>query len=230
MGRPIARSAIRLLARAMLLCTRTSVSGRENLPKGGPLLVVFNHLGHTDALILMAVLPWEMETLALSDLYRIAVTGAMLRLYGAIPVHRDAFDRGVVERALSALRNGGILILAPEARMSVTGALEKARGGAAYLALKTGVPILPVALTGAENSKFYGALKRLHRPRVTLSIGQVFCLPDLPVDGSQRRASVAQASDMIMQRIAALLSPAYRGVYAEAVSTPVAPADPDPGA
>ncbi len=230
MARSVARQPLRLLARALMLCTQMTVCGRENLPRGGPLLVVFNHLGHTDALVLVAVLPWEMEAVALSDLYRVPVTGQMLRLYGAIPVHRDVFDRAVVTRALAVLNNGGVLILAPEARMSVTGALEKARGGAAYLALKARVPILPVALTGTENSLFYGALKRLNRPRVSVAIGEVFRLPDLPIDGAQRKASIAQASDLIMARIAGLLPPAYRGIYANAVSSSSARADLSPGA
>ena len=216
MSAPRTRGTVRLLARlAVRLLARVSVTGRENLPPGGPLLVVFNHLGHMDAAVLIATLPYDADAIALSDLYRVPITGQMLRLYGTIPVHRDAFDRAVLERAHAVLNRGGVLILAPEARMSVTGSLEKARGGAAYLALKTKTPILPVALTGTWNPTFYGELKKLRRPRVTLAIGRVFHLPDLPVEGAERRQSIAQASSLIMARIAGLLPPSYRGVYAD---------------
>ena len=219
MNAPVTRPIVRAIARLLLpVLTRTTVYGREHLPSGGPLLVVFNHLGHLDAAILVANLPWSVDAIALSDLYRVPVTGQMLRLYGVIPVHRDVFDRTVVERAMSTLKSGGVLILAPESRMSVTGALEKARGGAAYLALKTRSPILPVALTGTENKAVYGAWKHLRRPVVTMTIGQVFTLPELPVDGSERKQSIAEASMIIMTHLATLLPEAYRGVYADLVA------------
>ena len=220
MSTPITRPAVRLLARAIVrLLTRTSVTGQEHLPAAGPLLVVFNHLGHLDAAVLIAALPYSVDAIALSDLYHVPVTGQMLHLYGTIPVHRDVFDRAVVENALGVASNGGVLMLAPEARMSVTGALEKARGGAAYLALKSHAPILPVALTGTANLSFYGEWKKLHRPRITVTIGAPFGLPDLPLSGPERKQSLDEASTLIMTRIAALLPPAYRGVYADQAPT-----------
>ena len=218
MSRPPARTAVRTLARVMMrLLTRTTVSGLDRLPAGGPLLLVFNHLGHFDSVLIIAKLPYNLDCIALSDLFDVPVTGPMLRLYGAIPVHRDVFDRTVIEQALNVLNEKGFLILAPEARQSLTGALEQARGGAAYLALKANVPILPIALTGTENVNVYGLWKRLRRPVLTLTVGEAFHLPDLPLTGAQRKQSLAQASLMIMTRIAALLPPKYRGVYADAV-------------
>jgi 1-acyl-sn-glycerol-3-phosphate acyltransferase len=107
--------------------------------------------------------------------------------------------------------------------MSVTGALERARGGAAYLAIKAGVPILPCALTGTENKHVYGEWKLLHRPRLTLTIGPAFRLPDLPLEGTGRRQSLEQASTIIMTHLAGMLPLAYRGVYAEAVQPSASP-------
>jgi 1-acyl-sn-glycerol-3-phosphate acyltransferase len=218
MSAPRTRPAVLLLARTIVrLFTRTTICGLEHIPASGPLLVVFNHLGHLDGIMLVTKLPYDMECIALADLYNVPVTGQLLRLYGAIPIHRDVFDRAVVEQALGILAQGGALMLAPEARMSVTGALEKARGGAAYLALKSHAPILPVALTGTENAAVYGAWKGLRRPRITITVGEVFRLPDLPLAGAERKESIAVASTMIMARLAALLPPPYRGVYADAV-------------
>jgi 1-acyl-sn-glycerol-3-phosphate acyltransferase len=211
---------MRILIRVVVrLLTRTNVAGVERLPSAGPLLVVFNHLGHLDGVVVIAKLPYNVEAVALSDLYRVPVTSQMLRLYGAIPVNRDVFDRTVVERSVNALTHGGVVALAPEARMSVTGALERARGGAAYLALKTRSPILPVALTGTQNTLVYGAWKARRRPAITMTIGEVFSLPDLPLAGTGRKQSIEQASDLIMSRLAALLPPQYRGVYADVAPT-----------
>ena len=216
MSAPITRPAVRLLARAVVrLLTRTTVVGREHVPQSGPLLVTFNHLGHLDAAVLIATLPLDMDAIALSDLLRVPVTGQILRLYGVIAVHRDMFDRAVVEQTLGVLAQGRAIILAPESRMSVTGALERARGGAAYLALKSGAKILPVALTGTANQSIYGAWKQRRRPRLTITIGEPYALPALPLSGQERKQSLADASTMIMTRIAALLPPDYRGVYAD---------------
>ena len=204
--RRLARSLLRVLFR---LFSRLEVRGPENLPPGGPLIVVFNHLGHLDGPLLIAVLPWPVEGIALADLYRVPVTGQLLRLYGTIPVHRDELDRRVIRKALEVLAEGRVLALAPEARMSRTGALERARHGAAYFALRTGAPILPVAITGTERA--YSEWGRLRRSRLTVTIGQVFRLPRCQ-DGA-RRKQLAKATDEIMRRIAELLPPEYRGIY-----------------
>ncbi len=191
------------------------MSGRENLPQGGPLIVVANHLAHLDGPLLLASLPWLMEGIALSDLGRVPVTGQLLRLYGVIWVRRDEYDRELLRRALAVLAEGKVLALTPEARMSVTGALERARTGAAYLALKSGAPVLPIAITGTE--KIYGAWRRWRRPRVTVTIGQAFHLPPVALKGAGRHEVLRQAADEIMLHIARLLPPEYRGVYAELV-------------
>jgi 1-acyl-sn-glycerol-3-phosphate acyltransferase len=193
------------------LFTRLETKGLENIPQGGPMLVAFNHLAHLDAALVLPFLPQPVEGIALEDLYHVPITGQLLRLYGTIPVHRDQFDRDVVRRALQVLAEGKILALAPEARMSLTGALEPARQGAAYLALHSGAPILPVALTGTETVP--SDLKRLRRPRLTVTFGEPFVPPPRASKSEARRQQVAELTDEIMHRIAAMLPPAYRGVY-----------------
>lgn len=199
------RGVLRLLA-------RVDVSGRENLPRGGPLLVVFNHVAHADGAVVIATVPWEIEAISLSDLFRVPLTGQLLRLYGAIPVHRDAYDREILRRALGVLADGKVLALAPEARQSPTRALERGREGAAYLALRSGAALLPVGLTGTETVP--SMLKRLRRPHITVTIGAPFRLTGPLAQGAARRAQLESGRDEIMRRIAELLPAQYRGVYA----------------
>jgi len=187
--------------------------GLENIPQAGPLLVAFNHLAHLDAALVLPFLPQPVEGIALEDLYHVPVTGQLLRLYGTIPVHRDQFDRGVIRRALQVLAEGKMLALAPEARMSLTGALERARHGVAYLALRSGAPILPVGITGTECA--LSELRRLRRPRLTVTIGELLITPPRASKAQARRQQVAELTDEIMHRIAALLPPEYRGVYGD---------------
>jgi 1-acyl-sn-glycerol-3-phosphate acyltransferase len=195
--------------------TELEIRGRKNVPPGGPLIVAFNHLAHVDAMLMIAVMPYPVEPITLADLLSVPGTGQALRAYGVIPVNRDQVDRQVVRRALAVLQHGGVIMLAPEARRSVTGALEQARSGAAYLAMRSGAPVLPVAITGTE--KLLDALKNLRRPRLTVTFGTPFTLSHYEGNGRPRREQRRQAADEIMIRIARMLPAEYQGVYRECV-------------
>jgi 1-acyl-sn-glycerol-3-phosphate acyltransferase len=128
-----------------------------------------------------------------------------------IPVHRGEPDRATLKSLLAVLAGGQALLIAPEGRESHTGQLEAAKGGPAFLAQQAGVPalvIVPVAITGTAWKHVLPAWRRLRRPCVTLTFGEPYTLPP----GLNRR----QATDAMMRRLAALLPPDYRGVYAEA--------------
>jgi 1-acyl-sn-glycerol-3-phosphate acyltransferase len=156
------------------LSVRCRISGQANIPAAGPLLLVFNHLAHLDGPLILALMPFEVEGVGLSDLYRVPITGQLLRLYGIIPVHRDQYDRAVLRRSLWVLAEGKVLALAPEARQSPTCSLERGRSGAAYLALRSGAPLLPIGITGTET--IYSAWRQFKRPRLTVNIGAPFRL------------------------------------------------------
>jgi len=192
--------------------TRCEVSGRENIPAAGPLLLVFNHLAYLDGPLVLAMMPFEVEGIGLSEVLRVPIIGQLLRLYGVIPVHRDEYDREVLRRALQVLDDGRILGLAPEARMSPTGSMERGRNGAAYLALRSGAPLLPMGIVGTES--VYSTWRRLRRPRITLEIGAPFQLSGPLARGAERRVQLEAGRREIMGRIAALLPASYRGVYA----------------
>jgi len=209
------RVAARFLVRSL---TRAEVLGLENFPAEGPALVVVNHLGDADVLMGLAYFPVFPEVIGKAELFEFPILGKLMDAYGIIWVHRGQPDRRTLRAALQALGEGRMVSLAPEGRQSLTGELEEGTGGAAYLALKAGaarnqpVPIVPVALTGTENSNVFGSLKRLRRGRVTMTIGPVFSL-EAEADW---RTAIHAGTEKIMHALAHLLPEAYRGVYASA--------------
>jgi 1-acyl-sn-glycerol-3-phosphate acyltransferase len=131
-------------------------------------------------------------------------------MLGIIWVHRGQPDRRAISAALEALRKGRYVIIAPEGRESVSGALEAGTEGAAFLALEAGVPVVPVTLTGSEFRRIENNLKKLHRSQVTVTIGKPFELPMKKKDPG----ALQEGTRLIMETIARQLPPAFRGVYA----------------
>ncbi len=176
-GRRLFRRFLQLVARIVLrVCTRIELIGLDNFPKQGPALFVANHLGDTDAVTGIAYFPRYVDALAKVELYDLPVVGQIGELYGVIWVHRGRPDRRALRAALEALHAGRFVAIAPEGRESTTGKLEEGVGGAAYLAVKAQVPIVPIAFTGTENWRIYGNLKKFRRTDITMTVGPAFTL------------------------------------------------------
>ena len=202
----LTRCFLRGLSRFLFfLWTKPSIYGLENYPREGPALMVMNHLGDPDGALLLAYLSPTPDFLGKVELVDIPVLGPLLDAMGIIWVHRGKPDRKALKVALDGLRHGRIIGIAPEGRESLTGALEEGTDGAAFLALKTGVPIVPVTLTGTENNRLFGNMKHLRRTTVTLTIGKGYHLPP--------NINRDEGTRIIMETLARQLPFEYRGVY-----------------
>jgi 1-acyl-sn-glycerol-3-phosphate acyltransferase len=191
------------------LLTKRTVEGLDNFPEEGPALVVVNHLGDTDAPLLVGSIPASLDALGKIELYDFPVLGNLMDWYGIIWLHRGRADRRAIRAALEGLDEGRFIVIAPEGRYSLVRGLEEGQQGAAYLALKADVPIVPVAFIGTENEHVYGHLKKLRRPRVTLRVGKAFRLSQQ----ADRQEMMGEATRQIMEALANLLPENYRGVY-----------------
>lgn len=208
--RRLFRRAARLVVRLLvLLLTRTSISGVDYLRSNPSALIATNHLGDADAVVLLAAFPVGPEVLAKIEMLYFPVIGKLMDWYGMIWLHRGQPDRRALRAALEAFQQGRSVIVAPEGRYSLANGLEAGGKGAAYLAAKARVPVIPVALTGTQNDKVYGSLRRWNRPRITVTVGKPLILA---TDYGDRQALEA-ATQRIMQALAALLPPEYRGAY-----------------
>ncbi len=208
--RQFARLATKLLA---FLFLDVKVTGMENFPEKGPALVVINHLGDADSVLLAATLPYLIEAMGKIELYGHWFVGPLFRAYGIIWVHRGRPDRKALRAALNAIAEGRVVLIAPEGRESLIGGLEEGNEGAAFLALKSGAPIVPIAMTGTENRIIFQNLKHLKRSRVSVTVGKPFFVED----GTDRQATLREGTQQIMETLASLLPESYRGKYKEAV-------------
>lgn len=199
----------RAIARALFaLATRLEVRGRENIPTEGPVLVVANHLNLTDPPLLGISLGRKMMFMAKEELFRSPLTAYFVGNFGAFPVHRGKLDRKAIRQSQQVLTDGLALIMFPEATRSKSARLQRAFPGSALIAMRGGVPVLPVGIAGTEKIKGIGWI--LRRPRITVNIGPPFYLP---ANQKLSRAELIENTDLIMERIAELLPPKYRGVY-----------------
>jgi 1-acyl-sn-glycerol-3-phosphate acyltransferase len=187
--------------------------GGEYLPTKGPVLMVSNHLGDADGVVGLALAKVPFDVMGKAELYDIPVLGRIMDWYGTIWVHRGRPDRRALRATLNGLAEGRMIAIAPEGRESVSGGLEQGTGGAAYIAIKANVPILPVAVTGTENRRIYDNLKNRKRTHITFTIGPPFHLQQT----GELRADIDKGTQTIMRTIAQMLPPEYQGVYRDAM-------------
>jgi 1-acyl-sn-glycerol-3-phosphate acyltransferase len=209
MLRALIRSIIRLLFK---LLSRLDVQGLENIPPTGPGILAANHLGRLDSPLIFSLVDRTDITSLVADKYQNnPLLRPLVNAVHGIWINREQADFRALHLALDYIESGGLLGIAPEGTRSRTGALMPAKTGVAYLAGRAGVFVVPAGIWGTE--KAMAQLYRLHRPLIHIRFGQPFHLP--PLERGDRSAALQKNTDEIMCQIAALLPPAYRGVYAE---------------
>lgn len=195
---------------------RFEVIGKENVPREGPLILVSNHINNADPPAIIAAVPRHPMFMAKREMIGWPILGPAFRIFGAFPVRRGAADLSALHAASEVVERGDMLVMFPEGTRSRTGGLTKTHPGTAIVALRTGAPVLPVAITGTESILWpWLFIKPLAIKHVKVVIGEPFHLP--PVERIDAD-SAAEAMDIIMRRIAALLPEEYRGVYADTES------------
>lgn len=215
------RAYLRVPVLALLRVTiRLRLAHVERVPSTGGVLVVANHIHNADPVLLNAAYPRPLHFMAKKEAFKYGVFRFFLRISGAFPVDRGKADRTAIKRAQETLAAGIAVGIFPEGTRSKTRSLQQAHPGAGMLALLTGVPVQPVAITGTERLPFNGSKSNGAPTRnpghsgVRILFGEPFLIPR-EIDG--RKVTSEEAAEIIMVEIARLLPPDYRGVYAEAL-------------
>ncbi len=201
------RRIFHLLFRSL---TKLETVGVENVPREGACLMVINHLSLADPALVCGTTPRQCVMFTADKWQHTPVVSHIANTFGVIWVARGEVDRTALKDALGFLRAGWMLGIAPEGQRSRSGVLQAGKPGAAYLADRARVPILPIAIMGTE--KISSGFKRLRRAPVKCVYGKPF---HLPTNGRARADELDKMTDLIMCHLAALLEPQYRGAYAD---------------
>lgn len=210
-------ASIRFIARKILpLFADIEVRGDVGkLPKGGYMLAS-NHLGRLDSLVVYYVIDNDDLIHPLTDKYKKYWWARIVaRWLNVTWLTRGQADMKAMREFIMRLKNGGVMVIAPEGMRSKSANLLKAEPGAIYIAHSAKVGIIPVALTGTEDADVLARLKRFQKLKITITAGEeVYYPPDIKTaKGAERDVLLQSAMDEVMCRIAAMLPEWYRGYY-----------------
>jgi 1-acyl-sn-glycerol-3-phosphate acyltransferase len=191
------------------LLTRVHIRDRHNIPRKGPFIIASNHLSWTDIPMVAQYVPAQVVYMAKEESFH-GKFGWLVRFLGAFPVKRGEGDRRAIRAADEQLKKGKVFVIFPEGTRSKTQTLAKAHAGLGMIALRSGVPVIPVAIWGSEH-----ALKKF-RPDITIQYGTPLVLK--PKGNKITREDIESATDEVMVRIAEMMPPQYRGFYSEQVA------------
>ncbi len=206
------RNSLRLLMRIVVfpwMIRMGKVDGLENIPREGPALILMNHIAFVDPIVVMHVLPRNIVPLAKIEVYDYPVVGIFPKLWGVIPVRRNEIDRRAIRQAIDVLNAGELVLVAPEGTRNDS--LRRGKEGIAYLAGKTGAPVVPVALEGTPGFPTYPFSKRWRGEKAVIRVGKPFRYKQ--AFRNARAKTLRKMTDEAMYILAGMLPEHRRGVY-----------------
>ncbi|HRK90719.1 MAG TPA: lysophospholipid acyltransferase family protein [Anaerolineales bacterium] len=193
------------------LTLRMDADEMKKIPMQGPLIVISNHTGQIEVPVLVTLLqPRKISGWGKVEAFDNAFLRWVFGTWGIIPIRRGEADIKALKDALRALQDGCFFGIAPEGTRNKTGVLIRAHPGTVILALRSGVPVLPVAHWGGE--VFLANLKRFKKTDFHIRVGEPF---HIKVEGKVTGEIRQQIADEMMYRIARMIPAEYRGEYAD---------------
>lgn len=192
---------LRLVVRLILQTVfRWRVRGLENLPASGGLIIASNHISNLDPPLIGCALPLSrrIRFMAKIELFKNPAFRWMITALGAFPVRRGLADRNAIRTAIALLEGGEVVGIFPEGTRSRTGELGRAEAGMGMIAVKAGVPVVPVAVTGTNKIFCDGHLL----PRFTVS----FAAPVVVPPGRTDKETVEYINETVIGEIARMLA------------------------
>lgn len=193
----------RVWARCLLWVSgvKVTVEGLDKISSNGSYVFASNHLSYMDTPVVLANIPVQFRFLAKRGLFQIPLLGTHLARAGHIPVPRDDARAAVktMAQAAQVIRERGIsLLIFPEGGRSHTGKLDSFKEGAAYIAIRAGVPLVPIALKGTREILPYGS-GHVRSGRVIMRIGDPIPTDQVPL--RDRGRLTAELRDRIVSML-----------------------------
>jgi 1-acyl-sn-glycerol-3-phosphate acyltransferase len=171
----LAAGTIRIMMR---LVWRTTVTGTENVPRTGALIVACNHRSYLDPPGMGCFCPRRISYMAKKELFDIPILGPAIRAVGAYPVDRQGSARAAIKQSLEVLKAGGVVGIFPEGTRNRDGSVAP-QTGVALLASLAGVPVVPAHIAGSDRASKLAQIKVAFGPPVTLPAGRKATHDDL---------------------------------------------------
>ncbi len=190
----------------ILVRNHVHVQGGEQVPRKGGLLVICNHIASADPPLLGGKFPRPLHFMAKIEWFKNPIVGFLARQFLCFPVVRHTADRGALRHTLTLLERGAAVCIYPEGTRAEDARIHEVEAGVGFVARRSAVPILPVAVWGTENVL---PAKGVHWPKAAdchLIYGKPFQLPRPDMDNQE-------AANYMMSKVAELLPSAYRGVF-----------------
>jgi 1-acyl-sn-glycerol-3-phosphate acyltransferase len=192
-----------LFALIFRLIFRTRITGRDRVPRTGPVLLVSNHISLADPPLLGVASPRQVEFMAMVELFRHPVLARLVRAVGSFPVDRSRVDHSAAREAIRRLRAGRCISVFPEGgiragEQSVLGGNPQFRPGVETIAFLGGAAILPVIVRGSR--KPYEWRNWFRRETMSVTFGQPFCLWK-PPHASTRQGYLEIVRDQLLKTV-----------------------------
>ena len=186
----------------------------ERVPASGGFVIATNHIGIIDiAMFHYQFDRFDMFIPVAEKWEKVGWIRFLGKNLNFLFVDRYNADLKAMRKMIGLMETGNSLVIAPEGTRSRTGGLIEGKSGVAFLAARSGFPVVPVAITGTEDKVLFDNLKHFRRSKIALMVGQPFTLP--PIPKTDREAALLRYTDEIMCQIAAILPERYRGIYAD---------------
>jgi 1-acyl-sn-glycerol-3-phosphate acyltransferase len=198
-----------LIAIVAKLLFRQTFEGRENIPKDTPFVLAPVHRSFLDFALVAPVTRRRMRYMGKAELWKNKTFGKFISALGAFPVHRGGADREAIRLSVEVIQRGEPLVLFPEGTRRSGPVVKDLFEGAAFVAARTGVPVVPVGIGGSERAMQKG--KKLPRPvKVHIIIGKPIAPPAPTEGGRVSRRAVHELTETIRVEVQRLFDEAQK--------------------
>jgi len=183
---------------------RLHITGRENIPKEGGVIIASNHLSYLDIPLLGYSIGRRADYMGKRELFNIPIISSLFRTLGGFPIDRDKLDRAALKDAVKRLKSGRVIVVYPEGTRSRDSILQPGKPGVGIIVKMSGAKVVPAAIQGTDRAMPIGAW--LIRPaKVTVKFGKPLDFNNLAKSGNEKEG-VEMITKTIMENISTLLA------------------------